>query len=73
MNSILIQARGHFFDFLAIVCGVLAYLQTAGITQFLPEKYAWVPIALGAVNIGLHGVLAMSDGKFSHDGQEGQQ
>jgi hypothetical protein len=67
MNPILKQARGHFFDALAIICGVLAYLQTAGIQSFLPEQYAWVPIALGAVNIILHGVLAASDGKFSSD------
>jgi hypothetical protein len=65
MNPILKQARGHFFDLLAIICGILAYLQTAGIAQFLPEQYAWVPIALGAVNIGLHGILAASDGKLS--------
>lgn len=65
MNPLLKQARGHFFDALAILCGILAYLQTAGITQFLPEQYAWVPIALGAVNIALHGILAASDGKFS--------
>jgi hypothetical protein len=50
--------RGHVVDALAIICGVLAYLQTAGITTFLPPKLAWIPIALGAANIVLHGVLS---------------
>lgn len=72
MINLIRQARGHFFDALAIICGILAYLQTAGIQAFLPEQYAWVPIALGAVNIGLHGILAASDGKFSSDGSQGQ-
>lgn len=35
------------------LCGVLAYLQTAGLEQFLPAKYAWAPIAIAAVNIFL--------------------
>lgn len=52
------KARGHLFDAIAIVCGVLAYLQTAGIDRFLPPSLAWVPIAIGAANIILHGILA---------------
>ncbi len=38
---------------LVILAGVLAYLQTAGLTAVLPPKYAWVPIALGALNVAL--------------------
>lgn len=36
-----------------VICGVLAYLQTAGLEQFLPPKYAWIVIVIGATNIGL--------------------
>ncbi len=38
---------------LVIFAGVLAYLQTAGLASVLPPKYAWVPIALGALNMAL--------------------
>jgi hypothetical protein len=36
-----------------VLAGVLAYLDTAGIASVLPPKYAWVPIAIGAANVGL--------------------
>jgi hypothetical protein len=36
-----------------IVAGVLAYLETAGLRDVLPARYAWVPIALGAINVAL--------------------
>ena len=36
-----------------VLVGVLAYLQTAGLASVLPAKYAWVPIALGALNVAL--------------------
>ncbi len=38
---------------LVILAGVLAYLQTAGLNDLLPPKYAWVPIVLGALNVAL--------------------
>ncbi len=38
---------------LVILAGVLAYLQTAGLGDVLPPKYAWVPIVLGALNVAL--------------------
>ncbi len=38
---------------LIVLAGVLAYLQTAGLADILPPKYAWVPIAIGAANVGL--------------------
>ena len=36
-----------------VLAGVLAYLQTAGLNDLIPPKYAWVPIALGALNVAL--------------------
>lgn len=30
---------------------VLAYLDTAGLSYILPERYAWVPLAIGVANI----------------------
>lgn len=72
MNNLLHKARGHFFDALAIACGILAYLQTAGIQSFLPEQYAWVPIALGAINIALHGLLTAYDNSGKSDDAQGQ-
>jgi hypothetical protein len=36
-----------------ILGGVLAYLDTAGLRDVLPARYAWVPIALGAANVAL--------------------
>ena len=36
-----------------VLAGVLAYLDTAGLGHLLPPKYAWVPIALGALNVAL--------------------
>ena len=36
-----------------IVTGILAYLDTAGLGDVLPPRYAWLPIALGALNVGL--------------------
>ena len=37
----------------AILAGILAYLDTAGLRDLLPARYAWVPIALGGLNVGL--------------------
>lgn len=36
-----------------IAAGVLAYLDTAGLGDVLPARYAWLPIALGALNVAL--------------------
>ena len=36
-----------------VLAGVLVYLDTSGIRDILPPKYAWLPIALGALNVGL--------------------
>jgi hypothetical protein len=36
-----------------VLAGVLAYLDTAGLRDLLPPHYAWVPIALGALNVAL--------------------
>ena len=38
---------------LIVFAGVLAYLDAAGLRDLLPPKYAWVPIALGALNVAL--------------------
>ena len=38
---------------LIVLAGVLAYLDTAGLGALLPSRYAWVPIALGALNVAL--------------------
>ena len=38
---------------LVVLAGVLAYLDTAGLHEVLPSRYAWVPIALGALNVAL--------------------
>jgi hypothetical protein len=38
---------------LAILAGVLAYLDAAGLGDILPARYAWVPVALGALNVAL--------------------
>ena len=38
---------------LIVLAGILAYLDTAGLRDVLPPSYAWVPIALGALNVAL--------------------
>ena len=38
---------------LIVLAGVLAYLDAAGLRDLLPARYAWVPIALGALNVAL--------------------
>ena len=38
---------------LVILVGVLAYLDAADLGQVLPPRYAWVPVALGALNVAL--------------------
>ncbi len=38
---------------LIVLAGVLAYLDAAGLRDLLPPKYAWLPIALGALNVAL--------------------
>ena len=43
-----LAANGH-----VVVAGVLAYLDTAGLRDLLPPKYAWMPIAIGALNVAL--------------------
>ncbi len=46
-----------------ILGGVLAYLDTAGLRDVLPAHYAWVPIALGAVNVALRLVTTTPVGR----------
>lgn len=38
---------------LIVLAGVLAYLDMAGVRDLLPPKYAWLAIALGALNVAL--------------------
>ena len=38
---------------LIVLAGVLAYLDTAGLRDLLPPHYAWLAIALGALNVAL--------------------
>jgi hypothetical protein len=38
---------------LIVLAGVLSYLDATGLRDVLPPRYAWVPIALGALNVAL--------------------
>ena len=38
---------------LVVLAGVLAYLDTAGLGALLPPRYAWIPVALGALDVAL--------------------
>lgn len=38
---------------LIVLAGVLAYLDTAGLGALLPPRYAWLPVAVGALNVAL--------------------
>jgi len=50
--------KQFFLQAFLVLTAVLAYLDTAGLNYFLPEKFAWVPIAIGILNIVLRQIGA---------------
>lgn len=48
---------------LIVLAGIVAYLDMAGLSGILPSKYAWLPVAVGVLNIVLRYVTTTAVGK----------
>jgi uncharacterized membrane protein len=43
--------RQYIFLAIGVLAAIFAYLDTSGVLSFLPERFAWVPIAVAIANI----------------------
>lgn len=48
---------------LVVLAGIVAYLDMAGLSSILPPKYAWLPVAVGVLNIVLRYMTTTPVGK----------
>lgn len=48
---------------LIVVAGIVAYLDMAGLSGILPARYAWLPVAVGVLNIVLRYMTTTPVGK----------